>query len=80
MTRIAVTKVADGGPIGPRGVNFLRRVRDAGGPYRIALNADREQLDRALCGGFVVADPRNDDLVRLTEAGAAYLDRLMRVE
>ncbi|WP_224393489.1 hypothetical protein [Ensifer adhaerens] len=73
-----VARVADGGPIGPRGVAFLRRVREARGVYRITLNADREVLDRAIDGGFVSVDAGDRDAVNLTEVGVAYLDHLMR--
>jgi hypothetical protein len=70
--------VADGAPIGPRGVEFLRRVRRADGGYALASNADREACGRALIAGFVRRDHVKDGVVYLTGAGQAYLDMLMR--
>ncbi|RVQ01997.1 hypothetical protein [Sinorhizobium meliloti] len=69
-----------GGPIGPRCLAFLRRVRAGGATYKLVRNADRDALDRALAAGFVawVGCSRVD--VRLTASGAEYLDRLARVE
>jgi len=75
-----VQRIAEGGPVGPRGVAFLRRVRAACGAYRINRNVDRDALDRTLSGGFVRRDAFDRDSVQLTEAGADYLDRLMRVD
>ncbi|MDW9398649.1 hypothetical protein GOB45_17675 [Sinorhizobium meliloti] len=70
----------DGGPIGPRCLAFLRRVRAGGGAYKLVRNADREALDRALAAGFVAWVCRSRHDVRLTARGAEYLDRLARVE
>ncbi|RVK61923.1 hypothetical protein CN162_01370 [Sinorhizobium meliloti] len=69
-----------GGPVGPRCLAFLRRVRAGGATYRLARNADREALDRALAAGFAAWVGRSRDDVRLTARGAEYLDRLARVE
>jgi hypothetical protein len=69
-----------GGPIGPRAVSFLRRVRSIGGAYRLAGDADRQALPCALRAGFIVRDRKNAEVVHLTNAGAAYLDRLMRAD
>ncbi|PND22881.1 hypothetical protein CN934_03490 [Ensifer sp. MMN_5] len=69
-----------GGPVGPRCLAFLRRVRAGGAAYKLARNADREALDRALAAGFVAWAGRSRDDVRLTARGAEYLDRLARVE
>lgn len=77
---VRVPRIAEGGPVGPRGVAFLRRVRAARGAYRINRNVDRDALDRTLSGGFVRRSNVDHDAVFLTDAGAAYLDRLMRVE
>lgn len=69
-----------GGPVGPRCLAFLRRVRAGGATYKLARNADREALDRALAAGFVAWVGRSRGDVQLTATGAAYLDRLARVE
>lgn len=68
------------GPIGPRCIAFLRRVRAAGVHYTIISNADRAALDKALAAGFVARVGKSREDVWLTAAGAAYLDRLARVE
>ncbi|OHV85935.1 hypothetical protein [Ensifer sp. LCM 4579] len=68
------------GPIGPRCIAFLRRVRAAGVHYTIMNNADRAVLDKALSAGFVARVGKSREDVRLTAAGAAFLDRLARVE
>jgi hypothetical protein len=68
------------GPIGPRCIAFLRRVRTAGVTYTLVSNADRSALDKALAARFVARVGRSRDDVWLTAAGAAYLDRLARVE
>lgn len=72
--------VVAGGPIGARGVSFLRRVRSVGGAYRLNGDEDRDALGHALGAGFIVRDKRNSDLVYLTHSGQAYLDRLIRAE
>ncbi|MDX0354510.1 hypothetical protein GOC51_04700 [Sinorhizobium meliloti] len=69
-----------GGPVGPRCLAFLRRVRAGGATYKLVRNADREAVDRALAAGFVAWAGRSRDDVRLTARGAEYLDRLARVE
>ena len=69
-----------GGPVGPRCLAFPRRVRAGGATYKLARNADREALERALTAGFVAWVGRSRDDVRLTARGADYLDRLARVE
>jgi hypothetical protein len=69
-----------GGPVGPRCLAFLRRVRAGGTTYKLVRNADREALERALAAGFVAWIGRSRDDVRLTARGAEYLDRLARVE
>jgi hypothetical protein len=70
--------VADGAPIGPRGIEFLRRVRRASGGHVLASNADREACVRALMAAFVRRDHVRDDVVYLTVSGQAFLDMLMR--
>ncbi|AEG53587.1 hypothetical protein CN138_31745 [Sinorhizobium meliloti] len=68
-----------GGPVGPRCIAFLRRVRGRDA-YTLIRNADLEAVVKALAAGFLAwVGPSRDD-VRLTERGAAYLDRLARVE
>ncbi|RVQ13218.1 hypothetical protein [Sinorhizobium meliloti] len=68
-----------GGRVGPRCIAFLRRVR-GGDAHTLIRNADREAVDKALAAGFVAWVGQSRDDVRLTERGAAYLDRLARVE
>lgn len=69
-----------GGPVGPRCLAFLRRVRAGGAAYKLVRNTDREAVERALAAGFVAWIGRSRDDVRLTARGAEYLDRLARVE
>ncbi|RVK16241.1 hypothetical protein CN138_10575 [Sinorhizobium meliloti] len=69
-----------GGPVGPRCLAFLRRVRAGGATYKLVRNADREAVERALAAGFVAWSGRSRDDVRLTARGADYLDRMARVE
>ncbi|RVM91484.1 hypothetical protein [Sinorhizobium meliloti] len=68
------------GPVGPRCIAFMRRVRAGGDAYTLVRNADREAVVTARAAGFVawVGQGRND--VRLTARGAAYLDQLARAE
>ena len=65
-------------PVGPRGVALLRRIRAAGGTYRCERNRDRDAAGRCALAGYILRDSRDDDLLHLTEAGLAHLDRLMR--
>lgn len=68
------TTLRDGAPIGPRGIAFLHRVSLALGPYRLATNADRDAIERALGRGLVVRD--GPACVRLTDAGRDFLHRM----
>lgn len=72
--------IASAGPVGPRCIALLRRVRAGGARYTILNNADREALEKALSVGFVATVGRSRDDVRLTTSGVSYLDRLARVE
>ncbi|ASY68872.1 hypothetical protein [Sinorhizobium fredii] len=71
---------ADLQPVGMSGVAFLRRVKDAPEGYRVFRRSDRMIFGRVLTAGYIAALPRHADTVRLTSEGAAFLDRLMRVE
>ncbi|MDI7864324.1 hypothetical protein MRS76_20505 [Rhizobiaceae bacterium n13] len=73
-----VNTVTDGAPIGPRGVKLLNRVRHAGGTYPLECNRDRDSAGRAIAGGFLRRDARDDTLVHITGKGLAYLDHLAR--
>lgn len=66
------------GAIGPRGLALLRRIRAAGGSYRCERDADREVSGRCAAAGYIVVDRGDADLVMITDAGAAFLDQLMR--
>ncbi|MQW68652.1 hypothetical protein GHK50_10105 [Sinorhizobium medicae] len=77
---LSSTSWTTGGPVGPRCLAFLRRVRAGGAVYKLLRNADCEALDKALASGFVAWAGRSCDDVRLTARGAEYLDRLARVE
>lgn len=66
------------GAIGPRGFALLRRIRAAGGTYRCERAADREVSGRCAAAGYIVVDRGDADLFMLTDAGAAFLDQLMR--
>ncbi|MQU72358.1 hypothetical protein [Sinorhizobium meliloti] len=68
------------GPVGPRCIAFMRRVRAGGTSYTLVRNADREAVAKALGAGFVAWVGQSRDDVRLTARGAAYLDQLARVE
>lgn len=65
-------------PIGPRAIGLLRNIRAAGGTYRCARNRDRDAAGRCVMAGYVRRDARDDELLHLTDAGRAHLDRLMR--
>lgn len=67
-------------PIGMAGVALLRRVKAAPEGYRVFRRSDRMIFGRALMAGLIESKPRHHDTVRLTAAGAAFLDRLARVE
>ncbi|MQW00016.1 hypothetical protein GHK46_22595 [Sinorhizobium medicae] len=69
-----------GGPVGPRCIAFLRRVRASGVAYTLVRNVDRDAVIKALAAGFIAWLGRSRDVVRLTARGAEYLDRLARVE
>lgn len=71
---------ADLQPVGMSGIAFLRRVKDAPEGYRVFRRSDRMIFGRVLTAGYIAALPRHADTVRLTTEGAAFLDRLMRVE
>ncbi|AWI57161.1 hypothetical protein [Sinorhizobium fredii] len=73
-------EISPAGPVGPRCIAFLRRVRAGGSHYTIVNNADREAREKALSAGFIAAVGKSREDVRLTAAGATYLDRLARVE
>ncbi|MBZ5760259.1 hypothetical protein LAV84_06820 [Rhizobium sp. VS19-DR104.2] len=66
--------------VGLRGIAFLHRVSAGSPSYRIAKNADRDAIGRALQAGHVKRLQPGGDLVVLTEAGRAFLDKLMRCE
>ncbi|MDX1000503.1 hypothetical protein CN176_24775 [Sinorhizobium medicae] len=68
------------GPVGPRCIALLRRVRASGDAYTLVRNVDRDAVVKALSAGFVAWVGRSRDVVRLTATGAEYLDRLARVE
>ncbi|MDX0849203.1 hypothetical protein GOD74_12355 [Sinorhizobium medicae] len=68
------------GPVGPRCIALLRRVRASGDAYTLVRNVDRDAVVKALGAGFVAWVGRSRDNVRLTARGAEYLDRLARVE
>ncbi|TCN30313.1 hypothetical protein [Sinorhizobium americanum] len=71
----------EGPAIGVSGIAFLRRVKAAAPDgYRVCRLSDRKIYDRVLAAGYIVTVPRHLGTVRLTPAGAAFLDRLMRVE
>ncbi|MFC3071506.1 hypothetical protein [Shinella pollutisoli] len=65
-------------PLGPRGVALLRRIRFAGGSWRCERNRDRDAAGACEMLGYVCRDRRDEELLLLTDAGAAHLDRLMR--
>ncbi|MDX0178648.1 hypothetical protein [Sinorhizobium meliloti] len=65
------------GPVGPRCIALLRRVRASGDACTLVRNVDRDAVVKALAAGFVAWVGRSRDDVRLT---AEYLDRLARVE
>ncbi|AID18392.1 hypothetical protein PPF1_79 [Rhizobium phage vB_RleM_PPF1] len=70
--------IAEGAPVGPRGIALMRRALMARGPYRLERNRDREALNHVLLAGFVTRDPKDEDTIFLTESGRAFLDRLIR--
>ncbi|MEJ6845116.1 hypothetical protein V3589_02685 [Sinorhizobium fredii] len=71
---------ADLQPVGMSGIAFLRRVKASPEGYRVFRRSDRMIFGRVLMAGYIAALPRHADTVRLTSEGAAFLDRLMRVE
>lgn len=66
------------GSIGPRGISLLRTIRAAGGTYRCERNADRDAVGRCAAGGLVHVEPRDRDILHITDDGIAFLDRLVR--
>lgn len=82
MERAAVSPACwtASGPVGPRCIALLRRVRASGDKYTLVRNVDRDAVVKALAAGFVAWVGRSRDDVRLTARGADYLDRLARVE
>lgn len=79
-SRQAKPNPADIQPIGMFGVAFLRRVKAAPDGYRICRRSDRMVFGRTLMAGLVATKPRHLDTAVLTPAGAAFLEKLMRVE
>jgi enoyl-CoA hydratase/carnithine racemase len=79
-TIVSYPTIANGASLGPRGIAFLRRVALSPQPYRMALNADRMSVDRAVASGFVRRDVRDDQSVWIVGKGREFLDRLMRCE
>ncbi|MEY9098868.1 hypothetical protein ABIA24_001777 [Sinorhizobium fredii] len=80
--RLPETKpnAADLQPVGMSGIAFLRRVKASPEGYRVFRRSDRMIFGRVLTAGYIAALPRHADTVRLTSEGAAFLDRLIRVE
>jgi len=76
--RAAPASPLPGDAVGPRGVALLRRVHAAGGSYRCERNADRDAIGRCARNGCLLIDPRDRDILYITDAGVAFLDRLMR--
>ncbi len=66
------------GSIGPRGIALLRTIRASGGTYRCERNADRDAVGRCAAGGYVHVEPRDRDILHITDDGIAFLDRLVR--
>ncbi|MCM5689193.1 hypothetical protein CN221_33490 [Sinorhizobium meliloti] len=77
---LSPTRWTASGPVGTRCIALLRRVRASGDAYTLIRNVDRDAVVKALAAGFVAWVGQSLDHVRLTERGAAYLDRLARVE
>ncbi|MNV25680.1 hypothetical protein D3C71_1167850 [compost metagenome] len=66
-------------PIGTAARTFLRRVRFAGVP----MKPEADELELAMTcinAGYLRRINRGDARVDVTEAGAAYLDKLARCE
>lgn len=66
------------GAVGSRGAALLRMNRAAGGTYRCQRDADREVSGRCVAAGYIVVDRGDADFFMITDAGAAFLDQLMR--
>ncbi len=67
--------------IGPRALSFLRRVaHEGGGSLRVTKNSEREAAEACFGAGYLAADRRDDALYHITTKGAAFLNRLARVE
>ena len=68
-------------PLGPRALSFLRLTAfEGGGSFKARNNADRERGAACVNAGMLVRDRRDDELFHITTEGAAYLNRLARVE
>lgn len=65
-------------PVGPRAIALMRRVRAEGGRYRCQRNADREAAGRCEMAGYIRRDRRDEEVLHLTDAGMAHLDKLVR--
>lgn len=76
--RRSETKRLPPGAVGPRAIALLWMIRATRVTYRCSRNADRDARGWLALAGYILIDTLDDDLLRITDEGLAFLDVLMR--